>query len=174
MAFKKIRLPETVALLDRPPVVEGLGLEAAQVIKFWTVAVLFACAMLGDEKVSKSQTPETRWSGAARTRSSRPTEPFEYVFEIVDYLLRYDRYPDGRGRFTLEDAKDYAWAKRGKVLKVRTLAKYWEENRLAAPYIYAFLRHRSFRATDETRPQEVINWLTVFFRRRATRKIHSR
>ena len=60
---------------------------------------------------------------------------------------------------------DFAWAKRGKVLKVRTLGKYWEENRLAAPYIYAFFRYRSFRATDDTRPQEVVHWLTLFFSR---------
>ena len=163
MAFRKFRLPETVSLLDRPPAVEGLGPEAAQVIKFWTVSVLFACAILEGEKPSKPGTPEPGRSGLTAARSSRPADPFEYVFEIVDYLLRYDRFPDGRDRFKLEDAKDFAWAKRGKVLKLRTVTKYWEENRLAAPYIYAFFRYRSFRAADETRPEHVINWLTLLF-----------
>ena len=87
MAFKKIRLPETVALLDRPPVVEGFGLEAAQVIKFWTVAVVFACSMLGP------QTPETQVAGAVRTKSSLQTEPFEYVFKLLFSAI--DRYPMG-------------------------------------------------------------------------------
>jgi hypothetical protein len=100
---------------------------------------------------------------AVQARSSRPADSFEYVFEIVEYLLRYERHPDGRGRFTLEDAKDFAWAKRGRMVKLRTVTKYWEENRLVAPYIYAFLQNRSFRATDKTRPTHVINWLTLFF-----------
>jgi hypothetical protein len=160
MALKKIRLAETVALLDRPPAVEGSGVEAAKFIKFWILSVLLASAVLEGAKSTKSQTPE---AGRILTRKSRPTDPFEYVFEIVAYLLRYDRFPDGRDRFKIDSAKDFAWAKLGRVGSVRTVAKYWEENRLVAPYIYAMFHYRSFRATDETRPQHAINWLTMFF-----------
>ena len=159
MAFKKPKLAEAVALLDSPPAINGLNPEALQVIKLWTLAVLFANSTLEDEEW-QPRGPDL--SGVSSVRNRRQTDQFEYVYEIVDYLLRYDRFPDGRDRFKLEDAKDFAWAIRGEILEVRTVAKYWEENRLAAPYIYALFRLRCVRAAD-LRQREAINGLTKLF-----------
>jgi hypothetical protein len=160
MALRKIRLADTVALLDRPPAVEGFSSEAAKVVKVWSVSVLFASSHLDGAKPRKSQ---IRAPARLLTKNNRPTDPFEYVFEIVDYLLRYDQFPDARDRFKIDSAKDFAWAKLGRVGSIRTVAKYWEENRLVAPYIYAIFSYRSFRAASETRPEQVRDWLTLFF-----------
>jgi len=160
MALKKARLSKMVALLDCPPKVQGFDTEAAKALMFWSMSAFLADAVLESGKSTKSQTPEP---GRILTRRSRPTDPFDYVFEIVDYLLRYDRFPDGRDRFKIDSAKDFAWAKLRRVGSVRTVTKYWEENRLVAPYIYAMFRYRSFRATEEMRLEDAINWLTLFF-----------
>jgi hypothetical protein len=162
MAFKKPKLADTVDLLDRPPMIEGLSVQAAQAIKLWTVGVCFASALLEGEGQRTSQAPAPKQRGPVPVRSTRPLVQFEYVFEIVDYLVRYDRFPDGRDRFKLEDAKDFVWAKRGKVLKVRTVEKYWEENRLAAPYIYALFRLRYIHAVDLS-PHKAAAGLTKLF-----------
>ena len=161
MAFKKLKLAEAVALLDSPPAIDGLSPEAVQFIKLWTLAVLFANSTLeGEECKWQPRGPDR--SGVTSLRKTRPTDQFEYVYEIVDYLVRYDRFPDGRDRFKLEDAKDFAWAIRGELLEVRTVAKYWEENRLAAPYIYALFRPRYAREAG-LQPREAINGLTKLF-----------
>jgi hypothetical protein len=67
----------------------------------------------------------------------RSTAQLEYVYKIVEYLCRYQRANRDARKFTIECAKLFIEVTDKKLTK-RTLGKYWETNKQAAPHIFAF------------------------------------
>ena len=155
MSAQKIRLSRIVDCAFAQ-----LSVDRGPASEFSKISIIQTVAMVASH-VSLPSSP-----GAfidSRNMSSNLMVQLSYVYEIVDYLTRYKQFPDNRGRFTIEDAKDFSWAKHGKILKPRTVAKFWEENKLASPYIYSLLRNQSFRAGPDTNPAQVAKWLRVYF-----------
>jgi hypothetical protein len=71
------------------------------------------------------------------SRVRRSTAQLEYVYKIVEYLCRYQQADMDERKLTIECAKLFIEAT-DKRLTRRTLGKYWETNKQAAPYIFAF------------------------------------
>ena len=71
------------------------------------------------------------------SRMRRSTNQLIYVHRIVDYLCRHQKFNMTQSKFNIECAKKFIW-KMGETPEPRTLGKYWETNKQAAPYIFAF------------------------------------
>ena len=71
-------------------------------------------------------------------RARKKEKELKYVHEIVAYLCRHRLHGlDGR-MFTLEYAKRFV-QQLEPIYQVRTVSKYWESNKQAAPYTFGFL-----------------------------------
>ncbi len=69
------------------------------------------------------------------------------VYQITDYLCRYEKYFGGGSKSTIECAKRFVEKARdenGKEYSLRNITKFWELNKQAAPYVYAFYPTFSF------------------------------
>lgn len=71
------------------------------------------------------------------SRMGRSTQQLFYVHQIVRYLCRYEKSGMDQSKFNIECAKKFIW-KTKETPEPRTLGKYWETNKRAAPYIFAF------------------------------------
>jgi hypothetical protein len=81
------------------------------------------------------ETPRGTRRWLSRVRSS--TAQLEHVYKILEYLCRYQQSNMDERKFTIECAKLFIEATDKKLTK-RTLGKYWETTKQAAPYISAF------------------------------------
>lgn len=70
-------------------------------------------------------------------RVKKSDQQLFYVYQIAEYLCRYKNSKLDDTKFTIEYAKLFV-EKKTQTLTRRTLSKYWEENKRAAPYIFAF------------------------------------
>jgi hypothetical protein len=69
------------------------------------------------------------------------------VYKITDYLCRYEKYFSDRSKSTIECAKRFVGKARDendKEYSLRNITKFWELNKQAAPYVYAFYPTFSF------------------------------
>jgi hypothetical protein len=77
-------------------------------------------------------------------RLKKATTQLAYVHQIVNYLCRYENFGMAPSKFNIECAKKFVQkTDKGpqpgtKQLEPRTIGKYWETNKQAAPYIFAF------------------------------------
>jgi hypothetical protein len=88
-----------------------------------------------------------------------------YIYRIVDYMCRYDRYVDVKIKFDIESAKSFVelCAHEGKTTYgMSMISKIWEKYKNAAPYIFASYRFFSFRLRGKIAPDKVIDWLEKF------------
>jgi hypothetical protein len=84
--------------------------------------------------------------GARRwlSRMDRATQQLFYVHQIVEYLCRGEKFGLDQRKLNIECAKKFIektdkkpkWM--DEPLKPRTIGDYWEKNKQAAPYIFAF------------------------------------
>jgi hypothetical protein len=69
------------------------------------------------------------------------------VYQITHYLCRYEKYFSDGPKSTIDYAKLFVEKKRdvnGKVYSLRSITDFWELNKQAAPYVYAFYPIFSF------------------------------
>src|SRR5580698_9294345 len=82
----------------------------------------------------------------------RKSVEIAYVHEVASYLCRYKKYEDDPKKGTVQYAKHFVVDPRNRIARPgttsvvpRTVGKYWETNKQAAPYIFAF--YKSFADT---------------------------
>jgi hypothetical protein len=88
-----------------------------------------------------------------------------YIYRIVDYMCRYNKYDDTKVKFDIESAKSFVelFAHEGQATYgMSKISKIWETYKNAAPYIFASYRFFSFQLRGKIAPDKVIDWLEKF------------
>jgi hypothetical protein len=80
----------------------------------------------------------------------------KYVHQIVSYLCRLKIYNMDISHFNLKHAKCFV-QQIDPTFKVRTIEKYWETNKQAAPYIFAFFNELSISVAKAESIRDVVN-----------------
>jgi hypothetical protein len=78
------------------------------------------------------------------SRAKKARKQLWCVYQITDYLCRYEKYRSGGSKSTIYYAKQFFEKARDKKYSPRIITKFWELNKQAAPYVYAFYPTFSF------------------------------
>jgi hypothetical protein len=89
----------------------------------------------------------------------------EYVFRIVDYMCRYQKYYGDEKNFSIESAKYFVRKNEHEdeqTYKPSKISKIWEKYKNSSPYIFSVYRYCRLQIDQAKTMDQVIDWLEAF------------